>query len=172
MSKIIVSDASTIILLEKIELLGRLTNKFKFIIPQEVYIETVANGKSIKSKDAYSIEDKINKNLIKVERIKDADKLNQIISEFDLAQGEAEAIVLFLEQNGDFLASDDHKAINVCKIYKIPFVTALTLVIKAFNIKIIKRDDAEEMIKLLSIHGRYKNELVYKAMSYLGGKND
>lgn len=172
MSKVIVSDASTLILLEKIALLEKLTKKFRFIIPAEIYDEAVAKGKAIKSNDAYSIENKINKNLIRVEKIKDADKLNQIISEFDLARGEAEAIVLFFEQDGYLLASDDHKAINVCKIYKMPFITALAFVIKSFNEKVIKIDDAKEMIKLLSIYGRYKDELVYKALNYLGGKND
>ena len=66
MNKIIVSDASTLVLLQKIALLDKLVKNFNFIIPQEVYNEAVLKGKDIKSKDAYLIENKIKNNTIKV----------------------------------------------------------------------------------------------------------
>ena len=172
LNKIIISDASTLILLQKIILLDKLVKNFNFIIPQEVYNEAIIKGKKIKSKDSYLIENKINEDAIKVERIKNKKRFNQIIGEFGLAKGETEAIVLFLEKNGDLLAIDDHKSINVCKIYKIPFMTALTFVLNACDAKLIKKNEAEEMIKNLSIYGRYKDELINKAMNYIGEKND
>lgn len=168
MSKVIVSDASTLVLLQKVALLDKLIKNFEFIIPQEVYKEAVIKGKNIKSKDSYLIEDKINKNTIKVKEVKDKKRISEIIKEFGLGEGETEAIVLFLQENADFLATDDHKAINVCKIYRIPFMTALTFVIKAFEIKIINKSETKDMVKNLSIYGRYKDELTYKALNYLG----
>lgn len=66
------------------------------------------------------------------------------------------------------MATDDHKAVNICKIYGIPFMTALTFVIKAFEIRIIDKSEAKDMVKNLSIYGRYKDELIYKALSYIG----
>ena len=129
MSKVIISDASTLVLLQKVALLDKLIKNFDFIIPQEVYEEAVIKGKNIKSKDSYLIEDKINKKTIKVKEVKDKKRISKIIKEFGLGEGETEAIVLFLQENADFLATDDHKAINVCKIYRIPFMTALTFVI-------------------------------------------
>ena len=143
---------------------------FRFIIPQEVYNEAVIKGKKVKSKDSYLIENKINKNIIKVKKVKDKKRVNKIINEFGLAKGETEAIVLFLEERADILAIDDHKAINVCKIYKIPFMTALTFVINAFNTKLIMENEAKEMIQDLGVYGRYKDELIYKALSYIGEK--
>ena len=172
MIKFIVSDASTLILLQKITLLDKLVKNFKFIISQEVYNEAVIKGKEIKSKDSYLIDDKINNNLIKVKKIKDEKRINDIIKEFGLGEGEAEAIALFLQENADILATDDHKAINLCKIYKIQFMTALTFVISASEIKIITKGEAKEMIIDLGVYGRYKDELIYKALNCIGGKND
>ena len=172
MTKIIVSDASTLISLQKIALLDKLVKNFNFIIPPEVYNESVIKGKNVKSRDAYLIEDKINKNLIKLKKIKDEKRIEYIIKEFGLGKGETEAIALFLQENADILATDDHKAINLCKVYKIQFMTALTFVISAFDIKIVNENKAKEMIKDLSIYGRYKDELIYKALNYIGGKND
>lgn len=172
MDKIVISDASTLILLQKITLLDKLLKNFSFIIPSEVYKEAITKGKKAKSEDAYSIENKINKNLIKVKQIKNKKILSQIINEFGLGEGEAEAIALFLQENADVLATDDHKAINVCKIHEIPFMTALAFVIECFDTKLIARNKAKEMIKDLSIYGRYKDELIYKALNMIGEKND
>ena len=172
MSNFVISDASTLILLQKITLLDRLLKNFKFIIPQEVYNEAVIKGKKIKSKDAYLLETNINNNLIKIKKIKDEKRINDIIKEFGLGRGESEAIALFLQENADILAADDHKAINVCKIYRIPFMTALTFVVSASDIKLIAKDEAKEMIKDLGVYGRYKDELIYKALNCIGGKND
>ena len=170
MNKIIISDASTLILLQKIALLDKLVKNFEFIISPEIYGEAVVKGKKIKSEDSYSIESKINSGIIKVKKIKDGKRVNQIIDEFNLEKGETEAIVLFLQENADILAIDDHKAINVCKIYKIPFITALTFVITALDAKVIMKNEAKEMVRNLGIYGRYKDELIYKALNYLGEK--
>jgi predicted nucleic acid-binding protein len=172
LNKIIISDASTLILLQKVALLDKLVKKARFIIPQEVYSEAIIKGKNVKSKDSYLIEDKITDNIIKVKNVKNMKKVSQIMSEFGLARGESEAIALFLEENADILAIDDHKAINICKIYKIPFMTALTFVINAHSTKLIMKNEAKEMIKNLGVYGRYKDELIYAALNYFGGKND
>lgn len=87
-----------------------------------------------------------------------------------MEKGETEAIVLFLQENADILAIDDHKAINVCKIYQIPFITALTFVVAALDARIIMKDEAKEMVRNLGIYGRYKDELIYKALNYMGEK--
>ena len=109
MNKIIISDASTLILLQKIDLLGKLTKNFEFIIPEEVYREAVIIGKEKKFSDSYQIENVIKQNLIKVKKIKNIGSVNKIINEFGTAEGETEAIVLFLELKADILATDDHK---------------------------------------------------------------
>ncbi|MFH1510668.1 MAG: hypothetical protein ABIF10_03170 [Candidatus Woesearchaeota archaeon] len=68
-----------------------------------------------------------------------------------------------LEERADVLAVDDHKAINMCKIYSIPFMTALTFVIFAHNRKLANKTQAREMIDNLSVFGRYKSESIHDA---------
>ena len=167
LNKVIVSDASTLILLQKVFLLDTLVKNFDFVVSEEVYKEAVVEGKTKKFSDSYKIESKINKNLIKIKKIKDKKRVNKLINEFGIAEGESEAIVLFLQEKADVLAIDDHKSINVCKVYKIPFMTALTFVLDSHSRKIIGKNEAREMIKNLAIHGRYKDELIYKALNYL-----
>lgn len=170
MNKLIVADASSLILLQKISLLDRLVINFEFILPEEVYKEAVIKGKAKKFSDSYQIEDKISKNLMKVKKIKDKTKVNQIINEFGLAKGETEAIALFLQEKADVLAIDDHKPINVCKAYRIPFITTLSLVLDAYYRRIITKSEAKKMIEDLDVYGRYKDELIYKALNYLEAK--
>lgn len=169
MISIIISDASSLILLEKIRLLDLLIKKFDFIIPKEVYKEAVIKGIERKLANAYRIDKKIKEGIIKIRNVKDNKKREEIIENFRVGNGEGAAVALFLEQKADMLATDDRKAINVCKVYDIPFMTSLTFVLNAFNNKLIKKQNAKNMIRQLDIYGRYKDELIYSALNKLKG---
>lgn len=163
MSKIVISDSSTLILLQRISLIEKLLNKFQIIIPAEVFDEAVTNGKARKFSDAYKIEEKINAKQITVKEV----SVDKIDKEFNLGKGETAAISLFLQTKADMLAVDDHKAINVCKILDIPFMTALTFVVYSYQNKLIEKKPANAMIDELSIYGRYKYELINNAKSLI-----
>ena len=77
---------------------------------------------------------------------------------------------LNLELKANILATDDHKSINVCKAYKIPFMTALTFVLDSHIRKFVTNNGAKKMIEDLSVYGRYKDELIYQALRYLEDK--
>jgi predicted nucleic acid-binding protein len=163
LDKIIISDASTLILLQKIALLDKLLKNMRFIIPSEVYQEAVTKGKAKKFSDSYRIDEHVKTRKIVVKELKNSNTAASIREEFGLGEGEAQAIALFLQENGNMLAVDDHKAVNVCKIYNIPFMTALTFVVFAHNKKVVNKEVAKDMIDNLSVFGRYKNELIHDA---------
>lgn len=163
MDKIIISDASTLILLQKIALLDKLLKNMRFIIPSEVYREAVTKGKAKRFSDSYLIEERIKTRKIVVTELKNNNTVTSIRKEFGLGEGEAQAIALFLQEKADVLAVDDHKAINVCKIYGIPFMTALTFVVFANDRKLVNKAVAKEMMNNLSVFGRYKDELIHDA---------
>lgn len=169
MVSIIISDASSLILLEKISLLDILIKKFSFIIPKEVYDEAVTKGIEKNMADAYKIDEKVKEKVITIREVRDNKKTKEIIENFRVGNGEGAAVALFLEQKADILATDDRKAINVCNVYSIPFMTSLTFVLNAFENKLIKKQDAKDMIRQLDIYGRYKDELIYNALNKLKG---
>ena len=172
MTLVIISDTSSLVLLEKIKLLECLIKKTQFIIPQEVYNEAVTNGIKKKALDAYKIERKVKEGVIKIKKVKEVNKIQDIIENFGVGIGEAAAIQLFTEHQADVLATDDHKSMNVCRIYEIPFMTSLTFILNSVNNKVIKEQDAEEMIRQLSVYGRYKDELINEALKRLKGEKN
>ena len=172
MKKLVISDASTLILLEKIGLLSKITGAYSILIPKEVETEAVERGVSLHRADAFRLQEKIKKKQIVVEAVKKKEKYDEIRKTFNIGEGESAAIALWFSWTDATLAIDDHKAMNVCKIYEIPFVTALTMIIVAFEGKSIEKKQAYEMIRELDIHGRYKAELIYEAKKLLGENND
>ncbi len=172
MATILISDASSLILLEKIDLLSKLVSLFELIIPEEVASEAITKGLEAKFPDAYRLRDWVEKKAIAIMPINDLKKREELITAFNVGKGEAEAIALWFEMNKSTVVIDDHKGMHICKIYNIPFVTALTLVIVAQERKIINSKEAQAMIRLLDIHGRYKDELIYEALKEIGENND
>lgn len=172
MEKIVISDASTLILLEKIALLHTLTKTYSLVIPKKVEAEAVLFGIAARYADAFRLQEKIKNKAIIVKEVKDKEKRGRLLKEFNLGEGETEAICLCLEHKNAIAALDDHKAMIVCKIYDIPFITALTFVIIAFHKRMIDTKEAKQMIKMLDIFGRYKDELIYEALKIIGETND
>jgi predicted nucleic acid-binding protein len=170
LNKIIVSDASTLVLLEKIDLLKRVIVKDKILIPEKVYEEVVKKGIEKNAPDAYNIKVYIERKKIEIRNIKNKEKVEKLLKEFNLGQGETEAVVLYLEQKADLLASDDHKAINLCKIYKIPFATAIAITLKYVKEKEIAYEEGRNMIMKLGKYGRYKTEIIAEALNLIGDK--
>ncbi len=66
-----------------------------------------------------------------VKEVYDKEKVKEIAKSFNIGTGESETIALWFQEMDSTVVIDDHKGINVCKIYAVPFVTALTLVIIA-----------------------------------------
>ena len=165
---VVISDASSLILLEKIKLLKYMIENTKLVIPNAVYDEAIKKGIEKKYIDAIELDKKTKEGKIKVILIKDKKKFDEIKTNFNLARGETEAIVLYYEKKGHILAVDDLKAMKYCDYYNIPFTTTINLVLDYFNKRTINKQEAIEMIKNLGIYGRYKNEIIFYAIKQIG----
>ncbi|MBI2550546.1 hypothetical protein HYV83_05205 [Candidatus Woesearchaeota archaeon] len=169
---LLVCDASTLILLQKIGLLERIARTYTVRVTRHVYHEAVEKGKVKGIPDAYALEAAFTKGLIGKEQPKKVEKVKELMAKFGTAKGESETIALCLETKGAIAGVDDRKAMNICNIYGLPFVTALTLVVAAKDVGIITGIAAKEMAEKLRVYGRYKDELVNEALKTLesGGK--
>jgi predicted nucleic acid-binding protein len=150
----------------------RYTQPYNIIIPKEVEEEAIVKGIHAKYPDAFRLQNHVKRKNICVQRVKNSLKVKQIINQFNIGKGEAEAIALWYEVKNATLGLDDHKGVVACKSYGIPFITALTFVIIAKRHCIIEANKAHDMIKRLDIYGRYKADLIYEAVRIIGDTND
>lgn len=150
----IIFDASTLILLAKIDLLRMVLNKYKGVIPEIV-------KKEIEYKEA--LDTKVIIQQIKEERLivnKDPDKnkMKNICKDFPLGRGEAAALI-FANERESVLATDDGLAIKVCKIFNIKFITAIHFLIEAD----LDKTRANAKLDLLKKYGRYSARIIKDA---------
>ena len=150
----IVSDASTLILLARVSILRRFLAAFgKIIVPEEVAKEmTVAH-----SLDARMLEREIQEKSISVEKIRSS--TDEITGQFRLDKGEAEAYVLYNELHARVILTDDGELIKLCKLFEIPFVNALAIVVRMFDRGLLTRDETCEYLRKLNDYGRYSGKV-------------
>lgn len=158
---IIICDSSLIVLLSKLELLDLIIEVFKnIIIPQSVLVESVDQGKVSKKIDAFLIEKRISERKIIVEKIKDFTEKKNLMRNFNIHEGESEALVLYLEKKADLLGTDDYKTLKVCKILNIRYFTTPLFIFLCYSEKKLSKTRA--LLKFQELHkfGWYKKDLI------------
>ena len=154
-------DTSTLILLAKAELLELFLGHIgqQVMIPKEVEREACGEKRSL---DTLMIERAIDDGGLKVLAIKDRSICQKIAADFSLGSGEVEAIVLASSEE-DLLGIDDKKGINACKLLGIPFTTAIALLVRMREKKILTRRQSLAALRELDRFGRYKSEIIEDA---------
>ena len=163
----IVFDSSTLILLAKIEILDLLLNDYhgEITIPESVEKECTVKD----TFDGLLIKKRISERKIKI-KAAEMKETERLMADFNLDIGEGESIMLALRNNCS-LATDDRNAMRACKLLKVQFITAVDILIRAHEKKLLVQESA--MIKLgeLAKHGRYKKSIIADAKKMLyGGK--
>ena len=77
-----------------------------------------------------------------------------------------EAIVLALSKQV-LLGIHDKKGINACKLLRIPFTTAMAILVRMREKRIISKREALASLNRLEKYGRYSTEIVGDARSRL-----
>ncbi len=163
----IIFDASTLILLAKIDLLELFISSFhgRVLIPERVDLEI--------NKPNYPesplVKKLIGDKKISIVKIKNTRQTEKLMEDFNIDIGEAEAISFAINENVRFVATDDRNAIRACKILKIEFVTAIAILIRAYEKKLIDRDEASIKLQKLKSVGRYSKTIIADAEKHLNG---
>jgi len=163
----IVLDASTIILLGKINLL----ETFGLTFSGRVLIsEKVRDGISIKETEENPLIVKlIEDEKIRVSKVKNGKLIKKLMDDFNIEIGEAETIVLALQEKASIVATGDRNAIRACKILKIDFTTAIAILIRTFEKNLIDKDEALIKLRKLDSVARYRREIVEDARGRIEG---
>ena len=150
----IVSNASTLILLAKVSVIRKFLDEYgEITIPNEVEKE-ITEGNTFDSKIlGKEIEDKH----IIVKAIKS--NTSKILKEFRMHKGEAEAYILYNEYHAKAILTDDGELIKLCKLFEIPFINALSIITRMFEKGVLTQAEACEYLQKLNDYGRYSKEV-------------
>ncbi len=150
----IIFDASTLILLSKIDLLQTVFDKYKGAIPETV-------KKEVEYKDGIdtrAIMQQTKEGRLDLKKDPDSKEVDKLCKDFPLGKGEA-AVITIAKQNNWALATDDGLAIKVCKIFNIRFITAIHFLIEVG----LKEYIALAKLELLKKYGRYSAGIIEDA---------
>jgi predicted nucleic acid-binding protein len=152
----IVFDASTAILLTRVDLLRRVIAKV------DSGIGMVAADEAIRkqTEDARAIAILLDQGALrKISVLRDARTLR---NEFRLGPGEAEAILL-AQQERAVCATDDGPAIRCCKVLGIPFATAVIFLVGLVESGDLDIELGRELLNKLQRYGRYNSRIIEDA---------
>ncbi len=152
----LVSNTSTLVLLAKIGCLEAFID-----ISPSIVIPTQVKEEALFEKDSYYA--KLIEKFIQIKKIVissvDKTQINKILSEFKLDEGEAAAYALFDNKKHKAILTDDGELIKLCKLEKVPFICAMAVVIRLFEMKKLSKKEALDKLENLHIIGRYSKEL-------------
>jgi len=162
----IVFDSSALILLTKVELLDEFLGDYegKILIPREVEVESCSRKESF---DALFIRDRIKERKISVAKVSNVALRSRLMRDFHICKGEAEALVLALEMKAKLVATDDKNAIKACKLLKLSFTSAIAILVKMAERKVIDAEKARVALKALTKYGRYSEGIIKVAKEKL-----
>ena len=158
----IVFDASTLILIAKMEALDTFLGAVGLVvaIPAEVEKESCAVKKSF---DALMIQKALDESRIRVIAVKDKRLVSKLQVDFGLGKGEAESIALALAKKARMIGIDDKNGINACKLLGIVFTTAIGILIRMREKELLTVKQALVKLAALGKHGRYKQSILEDA---------
>lgn len=162
----IIFDASTLILLAKIDILKIIAQAQEILISKEVEIEATCRTEFL---DAKIIIELIKAGKVKVARVKSRVLLKRLQDDFAIAEGEA-SVLLLARQKQAILATDDGQAIKACKVLGIKFVTAIHFLLSVYYKEVISRELALVKLERLKNLGRYNAMIISDVISRIEGR--
>jgi predicted nucleic acid-binding protein len=162
----VVFDASTLILLAKLELLPSIVSQHDVLMTPVVEREAVRRA----SHDAVLIARLMSQGSIQVVRTPyPRQEVRSLQKDFGLAAGEATSLWLAASKR-ETLATDDGPAIRACKVVGVPFVTAIHFLLDALRRGDLSQEVALAKLERLAVHGRYHQRILDAARSKMEGE--
>lgn len=155
----IVFDASTLILLAKVDLLEQITNEHEVIITDIVKQESATRDLP----DAGLTARLVDEDRIAIKQVQDGAKdIKRLQKDFNIDKGEASSLWLARRLH-TIIATDDGLAIKAAKILGIGFTTAIQFLILSYQNGTITRNLALAKLEKLERLGRYHKSIIEDA---------
>ncbi|MGH9498726.1 MAG: hypothetical protein ACRD3L_06240 [Terriglobales bacterium] len=158
----LVFDASTLILVAKVEMLDSFLDHVGLDVAIPLAVEKECCGVK-KSLDALMIRKALDEARIRVTLAKDSKLVMKLQSDFGLGRGESEAIVLAHSARARVLGIDDKNGINACKLLGIAFTTAIGILVRMYEKRLLATDEALAKLAGLAKHGCYRISILEDA---------
>ena len=154
-----VFDASTLILLAKIDLLGTVAKEHSIVITPIIQEEATR----LTLEDSKLIARLVRERTIKVRGVGGASAdIKRLQRDFHIASGEASSLWL-AHMLQDTLATDDGRTIKAAKVLRVPFVTAVHFLIASYRRGEVSKDLASVKLEKLAKFGRYHPRIIEHA---------
>lgn len=152
----LVSNTSTLVLLAKIGCLEDFIEISPIIV-----IPIQVKEEALFERDSYYA--KLIGKFIQLKKIivlpADKTRINKILAEFKLDEGEAAAYAMFDIRKHKAMLTDDGELIKLCKLENVPFICAMAVVIRLFEMKKLSKKEALDKLGDLNKIGRYSEKL-------------
>lgn len=153
----IIADATALILLTKVTILGTFVNRNPVITSKMVYEEVII-GKEKGRKDSIIVERLVEENKLKL-RVPNRSIRNKIEKLFNLKAGELDVISLAYKTK-NMILSDDKKCLNAANGLGIKFITSLDIIVTLYKKSIITKEKTITCIEELEEYGWYSKDLI------------
>jgi predicted nucleic acid-binding protein len=104
---------------------------------------------------------------IRVIAVKNRKLVAKMQEDFGLGRGEAEAIVLALAEKARVLGIDDKNKINACKLLGVAFTTAIGILVRMCEKRLLTTSKALAKLEGLAKYGGYKKSIIEDATRQL-----
>lgn len=147
MSSHLIADSCSLILLIKCNVFEVLVDHLKVVIPQAVLKETTNEKAALKYPDAALILQYVSEKRIKVVAVNRQE--DTLPEEFlnSLGAGEREVLLLSRQQEKSVVATDDGKAIKICRYFGIPFIISPKIISELYRLDKIDVEKAKAAIQ-------------------------
>jgi len=159
----IVKDSMILIHLAKITLLEKSCEYFKKVIISKKVFEEVTLCKEKNYPDIEIIENLIQKRKINIIEIKNKNYLNKVY-EFNIQKGEAESVVLYWQENAEYLATDDDNVRKKNFILNLKIIGTPSIILKLYKEGIIQKEKFIDSLSKLKKIGWFNNTIIDKLL--------
>lgn len=154
---IVVKDAMVLIHMAKITLLQASCSYFQSVlIPSLVYEEVVVRGRKEGFPDAVLIEELVEERNINVKEVEKTELLTRA-HQFNIQEGEAEAVALYWQENADYLVTDDDNVRKKEEILELQLLSTPSLLLHLYGEHEISKAKFHRAIDTLRDIGWFSN---------------